>query len=302
MSLPIYDPLQVQLSRFIRDKVTNATDDGKIWTSAQRDNIMNLSIRRWIQMVVQRILAAEKANVVPVRHYERLSGYLNEEVQSMIANVLPLTTWTGSVDHIFTAYNVTKGQNVSPLPDDDFRFYSPSQGTFMGASSSNQYFVYDSSDFHLLDGATTTTDSIKLRYLKRHSNLVAGGGSTTVVSDVSCTLATTTVTSFTGVLSTHVGGTLVGLDAGVTPFSKTITSYVSSTSFTINSAPSGGDGTMTNCYIIPPYASSDILIPPQFHNEILDLAIAVAMEDQPTQERLARAQLKYTQVSQMMDA
>jgi hypothetical protein len=108
------------------------------------------------------------------------------------------------------------------------------------------------------------------------------------------------VTNFTGTLSTHVGGTFVGIDNGGNVFSRLITAYVSATAFTIASALVA-DGAGTNGYIIPPNGS-DIAVTSTYWPMILDLAYAVAKMEEGEPDTIALATAKEAQVDKEINA
>lgn len=299
MSAPNWDSLSVQLSRFLGDKVASASTDGSIWSSAQRDNILNMACRDWIRIRLNRLMQFEAKNLIPLADREALAGYITEDSHALSNNTIALSTYSGGVDHIFTAYNVTQDQVVDPIPDQELRYYNPSAGTFIGSSKSNQYYHFDGSNFRLLDASTTTNDTIKLTYLKRHTALVAGGTASTVVSDTAWTATGTAITNFTGSALTYVGGTFVGLDNGGNAFSRTVVAYVSATAFTIDSALVA-DGAGTNGYLIPPGIATDILIASPYWGELLKWATALGLRDEPTQERIARADALEAQFLKLM--
>ena len=97
---------------------------------------------------------------------------------------------------------------------------------------------------------TITTDTTELKYVRTPQVGTVSAG--TVIKDAAFTATGTVVTSWgdSTVLPSHVGGTLVGLDQSAVPFARAITSYVSATSFTIDSAVTNPTA-CTNGYIIP---------------------------------------------------
>lgn len=109
--------------------------------------------------------------------------------------------------------------------------------------------IYKGSSFTI----TTATDTIEIKYYRQPK--VGSASSAAVVSGTTWTSSSTTITSFTGMTTALVGGIFVGLDNGANAFARTITQYVSTTSFTISSALVAG-GAGTNGYIIPPGANT----------------------------------------------
>ena len=159
--------------------------------------------------------------------------------------------------------------------------------TIIAASATNPLWSEINSTLYVLGAGAS--DSITLRYIKRHVPITNGQASTAVVSDTAFTATGMAITNFTGTLSTHVGGTFAGTDSAAAPFSRLIVAYVSSTAFTIASALAA-DGASTNGYIIPPNGS-DIAVTSTYWPMILDLAYAVAKmeEGEPDTIQLALA-------------
>jgi len=112
--------------------------------------------------------------------------------------------------------------------------------------------VWEGDAVRLYSGAsftiTTGTDTTELKYYRIPKVGTVSGG--TVVSDTAWSASGTTISAFTGTLASHVGALFAGLDNSANPFVRTITGYVSTTSFTIDSALVAG-GAGTNGYIIP---------------------------------------------------
>lgn len=124
-------------------------------------------------------------------------------------------------------------------------------------NASGLFYVNEGDVLRIYKGAsatiTTATDTIEIKYYRQPK--VGTASSAAVVSDVAWTSSSTTITNFTGMTTALVGGTFVGLDSGGNAFARTITQYVSATSFLISSALVA-DGAGTNGYIIPPGANT----------------------------------------------
>lgn len=164
MASPNFDSLSVRLSRELRDPVASATTDGKRFSSAQRSSFLNAAIR------------AFKFKAIRNSNFSALSGYLTEDTQSLSNNVKALSSWSGGVAWILGAYNVTDSVPIKSLEDQSLRFYVESGGsTYLAASATNQYWVRDGSNFRLLDGTSTSNDSVRLRFIKQHADLSANG-------------------------------------------------------------------------------------------------------------------------------
>ena len=164
-----------------------------------------------------------------------------------------------------------------------------SLNSYLTPSATNQYWTVDSGNLHVL--GCGATDMAKVLYYKKHADIVAGGGSSTVVYDNAFTVGAdgVTITNFTGVLASHVGGTLVGSDGNSALFSRVITSYISPTSFTIASAVGAGAG---SGYIVPATSTSDTLVPSPYFDMILDYAMIESLKEKPqTPEVLAQTKV-----------
>lgn len=124
-------------------------------------------------------------------------------------------------------------------------------------NASGFFYVNEGDVLRLYKGSsatiTTATDTIEIKYYRQPK--VGTASSASVISDVAWTSSSTTITNFTGMTTALVGGTFTGLDSGGNAFARTITQYVSATSFIISSALVA-DGAGTNGYIIPPSANT----------------------------------------------
>lgn len=231
MAIPNYDALSVQLSRFIADTPSTAaaTADGKRWTSAQRDNHLNYSIKEWMQKQLASAVQRENNGQSAAQNWHALRLLTAEEAQTLSNNAKALSSWTGGVMYILAAQNATDTVDILPLPTQQQRFIKTTIGfnNFINGSTTRQYYVIDAGSFRLLDGGTTTNDSVKLRYLKQPPTFTANTGSTDI----------------------------------------------------------------------------DTYIPSEYWRQILDLAIAFALEEYPTPENISRIQTKLALVDrQIFDA
>ena len=171
MASPLFDAISVQHSRFIGDSVAAAATDGKVWSSAQRSNQINLAIRRLIDKHLKRALAADKAGMDASWHYGFLQGYITEEAQSLSASVKALSSWTGGVAYIFSVKNGSTF--VKPISQERKTFSDVELNDYLKTSSTNQFWLLEAGDIHVL--GCGATDSVTLRYLKQHTDLSAGG-------------------------------------------------------------------------------------------------------------------------------
>lgn len=250
------------------DTVTSATTDGNKATSAMRDVILNNAIRVWI---TKKIGQMTPDGQFPTLDRDALRSYITIASAMPDANLkIILSTFTYPIYRIIGISDIDENITVFPiLPPLSRQSLARMISRGITASFKQTYWEADGGNLYILGGSSADTYSIE--YVKQHTDLVAGGSAQTVVSDTAWSATGTAVTGFTGTLSSHVGGQFVGIDSGGNKFVRTITAYVSSTAFTIDSALVA-NGAGTNGYIIPLNAG-DIQIDSAYWNEILDEAI-----------------------------
>lgn len=108
------------------------------------------------------------------------------------------------------------------------------------------------------DIARKLIDQANQYYKKKSGSLTITFTSTpTVVPQATFSVTGTAVTGCSGVLASHVGGKFVGKDSGGNSFVRTISAYVSTSAFTIDSAPAA-NGSGTIGYIVPPGTASTV--------------------------------------------
>lgn len=163
MASPNFDDLSVRFSRIIEDPVATASTDGDAFTSAFRSHCINQGIRRLLRFWA--INGPEDA----------IREYLNTEAQSMVASVKTLSSWTGGIHAIVSAYNVTDEQLLYQEPNDFREELLSSNNVFIQAGSGQQKFIVNAAQFQLFGG--TATSSVRLTYVKQHTDLSAGGSS-----------------------------------------------------------------------------------------------------------------------------
>jgi len=285
MATPLFDALQVDLSERLEDAVSSATSNGLRWTSAQRDSFMNQGIRKWLTKWVARFLKGDpRAGDALQNHIVEYSGALASSKLSLTTSGLT-TPASGGVLQILEVYNTDDSKFIHPSPRINKLFVQNSLNSFLD----EQYWTVNAGSLEVFGSGVAATENITMRFIKGHVNHVAGGGAVTVVSDTAWTASSTTITNFTGTLASHVGSIFAGLDNGANAFSRTIASYVSGTSFTINSALVA-DGAGTNGYIIPASATTgDLEVPKEWWEEALDMATIIGLESDPDSTNLARA-------------
>lgn len=167
MASPLFDAISVQHSKNIGDSVAAAATDGNRWTSAQRTFHLNSAIRKWLIM---------KATV---RDWFALRGYVNEEAQTLSSNAKTLVSWTGDVAWIIEAYDSTTSLPIKRLPEHLRIWIKTGGNSYITSATSNLYWVVDASTLRVYGSAAT--DSILLTYVKKHTDLSAGGASDIVV-------------------------------------------------------------------------------------------------------------------------
>lgn len=149
-----YDALHIRLSRMLGDPVAAAATDGKVWTSARRDILLNNAVRRWMMEELV------KGN------YNALREFRTREGQALTNNSKALSGWTGGVAWILSAYNSTDGVVVRRLPDGYTAVARTGENSYYTPSTTAQFYQVESGNFILLDGGTTTGDTIVLEYIK----------------------------------------------------------------------------------------------------------------------------------------
>ena len=165
MASPLYDVLVVRLSKMLGDPVSAATTDGKVWTGALRDVVFNQAQNRWMRKQME------------AQNWNALKGYIATEAQSLTNNEKTLASWTGGVFAVLSAYNATDALLVKRLPDGYDGVARAASNTYYSPSTTNQFWKQESLTFRLLDGATTTNDSIRLEYVKNPVTLASNGAS-----------------------------------------------------------------------------------------------------------------------------
>ena len=181
MASPNWDAISVRHAMNISDPAAGAvaTGNGLRWTSAQRDSHINAAVRRWMLKHVSAGKKKEEQGLDASINWEALSGYLNEEAQSLVANVKTLASWTGGVAHIIGAYDTTTSVPIKSFTGRN-RFFTGTGGNqYLLAGLANLFYVLDAASIRVIGSAAT--DSITLRYVKQHTDLSANGASDIVV-------------------------------------------------------------------------------------------------------------------------
>ena len=182
MASPNYDVLSIAHSKNIGDTVAAAATNGARWTSAQRDNHLNEAIRRLLRLCAEQAIAKMNAGRSAVGEIAFFDPYILEEAKSLTNNVLVLSSWTGTATWILSAYNSTDSVPIKRLSEAIRIWVLTGGNSFLTASATNQYWIRDAGNFRLVDGATNSTDSITLRFVKAHAALSAGGSADILLS------------------------------------------------------------------------------------------------------------------------
>jgi hypothetical protein len=114
-----------------------------------------------------------------VRDWFALRGYVNEEAQTLSSNAKTLVSWTGDVAWIIEAYDSTTSLPIKRLPEHLRIWIKTGGNSYITSATSNLYWVVDASTLRVYGSAAT--DSILLTYVKKHTDLSAGGASDIVV-------------------------------------------------------------------------------------------------------------------------
>jgi hypothetical protein len=168
MAIPNFDALNVKLSRMMEDAVSAATTDGDGFTSAYRDKLLNDALRR-LQL-----------KWWAIGQEDALRGYTNVEAQSLSSSELALSTWTGGVVGILSVYNATDEAIPRPISNELKEEAQTGNNKYISSAVNTdlQHYYINDSNFTLING--TATSSIRLTYIKQHTDLVANTGSTDI--------------------------------------------------------------------------------------------------------------------------
>lgn len=181
MASPNWDSLSIQHSKNIGDPVVAATTDGKVYSSAQRDNHLNIACKRWLEFRTVRALGLEAMDKDATPHWIALDSYITEVAGTLASNTLALSSWTPAVWYPIAAYNATSSVPVYRF-NGRHRFFSKTGGNTYLASSSTFQQWYIKGGSLVVDGSGAT-DSILLRYIQVHTNLSANGSTDILINN-----------------------------------------------------------------------------------------------------------------------
>jgi hypothetical protein len=160
MASPNFNALVVTLSYMIDDPVAAAATNGDTITSAQRVTFLNDAVR----ICLNKWAASE--------NYTALRSYLLDGSANLTNSVAALSSWTGTPFIILSAKNSTDNVYIRPAPQRlKHAFETSEYSNYFKASTTAQWYSVENGNFTLLDGTTTSTDAIYLRYIKGHTNL-----------------------------------------------------------------------------------------------------------------------------------
>lgn len=166
MASPNYDLLSVRLSLMAKDPVASATSNGQVYASTRRDRALNGAIRQWLK------LSSFAKRWGALRSYVRTaSGTLSS------GKVLSVSSFSPTVFVIKSVFNTTQSKIVDKLPSNINRqeiTNPPVTGLFSGL-----YWEWENGDLFIVNGATS--DSVKVEYVKSHTDLSANGSNDTDV-------------------------------------------------------------------------------------------------------------------------
>jgi hypothetical protein len=160
MASPNFNALVVTLSYMIDDPVAAAGTSGDVVTSAQRVTFLNDAVRiclnKW---------ASE-------RNWVALRSYLKDGSANLTNNAAALSSWTGTPFIIISARNSTDSVYIRPVPQEYKHVFQTSEySNYFTGSATAQWYSIEDGNFTLIDGGTTSTDAIYLRYVMGHTNL-----------------------------------------------------------------------------------------------------------------------------------
>ena len=170
--------------------------------------------------------------------------------------IVDLSSVSPFIDQIIRVVHVSSGGTrtiVRPLQSEESENYSSMTNAYAGeigyVHEGDSLRLYKLSSFTI----TTASDTVELKYYRQPK--IGTATSASVVADAAFTATSTVITAYTGMTAALVGGTFVGTDSAAAKFARTITKYLSSTSFEISSALAN-EGAGTYGYIIPPSSNT----------------------------------------------
>jgi hypothetical protein len=224
---------------------TNTVDEPRV----SDDLIMN-HISWEVQGLAQRLNGAASKAYTQTISTLTITGSANPYTVDL-SSVAPFIGSVLKVVHVTAAGARTMVQLLQPMEAEQImKLTTIHSGSIFG--------VYEGDSLRLYKGATFTitigTDTVEMKYQRQPK--IGTIASTALVYNATFTVAAdgVTVSAVTGMTTALVGGIFVGTDSAANKFAKSITQYVSATSFIISGAVIAGSGTLG--YIIPPNSNS----------------------------------------------
>lgn len=169
-----FDILHVAHSKAIGDPVAAATSDGKRWTSAQRSNHLNEAMRRLLNKHATLAQIKEERDIDASKHYHLLGAYVVSSSNALSNNTVSLASFNSNdIGWILNAYNTTDTFPIKKLPQKLWSWSQADGNSYLTASETNQFYILDGGNFRLIDGSTTTGDTITLRFILKHRAMTA---------------------------------------------------------------------------------------------------------------------------------
>jgi len=238
----------------------------KIWTYGKIDEQARVRTGTIADTLIPSALAYDIISMGVQKIAKRLNGATAPWYETTISTLtisgtanpysVDLSSVSPFIDQIIRAVHVSSGGTrtiIRQIKSEEAENYSTLTNAYAGSVA----YVHEGDSLRLykLSAFTITiaSDTIELKYYRQPK--IGTATSASVVGDTAFTASGTTVSAFTGMTAALVGGTLVGTDSAAGKFARTITKYLSSTSFEISSALAA-DGASTYGYIIPPSSNT----------------------------------------------
>ena len=154
-----FDALSIRLSRMIEDAVSAATTDGDRFTSAYRDLLLNSGSRKLLKRAVDE------------KNDDLMRAYINTEAQTLSSSTKTLASWTGGVQAILQAYNVTDEEMVYPAAPTFREELADGENIYQLATATQQRYIIHAASVLIFGG--TATSSLRLTYVKAYTDLAA---------------------------------------------------------------------------------------------------------------------------------
>jgi hypothetical protein len=235
----------------------------KYWTYAKIEDAARLRVGSIADTMLSPTLALDIISMGIQKIAKRLNGsaapwYMTTKSTLTISGssnpyTVDLSSVAPFIDQVIRVIHVTAGgartiaRKMQPEEAENF-------STMTSAYGSSLSYLHEGDGIILNKLSTFTvtpsTDTVELKYYRQPK--IGTTSSAAVISDVAFTATSTVITNFTGMTTALVGATFVGLDSAA---ARTVTKYISATSFEISSALAA-EGAGTNGYLIPPNSNT----------------------------------------------